>query len=105
VLILTATAADTVRQLMASARASAEPHAGVRISAAKARPAGTSVEITLVDEPETTDWTVEDAGARVFVDQGAAEFLEDKVLDAAVDARGVRFTILAQGSGARGEGE
>jgi iron-sulfur cluster assembly protein len=103
VLILTANAADTVRQLMARACASAEPHAGVRISAAKA--ADTSVEITLVDEPETTDRTVEDAGARVFVDEGTAEFLEDKVLDAAVDARGVRFTILAQGSGARGEGE
>ena len=104
-LILTANAADTVRQLMARACASAEPHAGVRISAAKARPADTSVEITLVDEPETTDRTVEEAGARVFVDEGTAEFLEDKVLDAAVDARGVRFTILAQGSGARGEGE
>jgi iron-sulfur cluster assembly protein len=94
VLILTANAADTVRQLMARACASAE-----------ARPADTSVEITLVDEPETTDRTVEEAGARVFVDEGTAEFLEDKVLDAAVDARGVRFTILAQGSGARGDGE
>jgi iron-sulfur cluster assembly protein len=101
VLILTATAADTVRQLMASARAAAEPHAGVRISAA----ADTSVDITLVDEPETTDRTVEEAGARVFVDEGTAEFLQDKVLDAAVDARGVRFTIFAQRSGARGEGE
>ena len=98
-LILTATAADTVRQLMASARAAAEPHAGVRISAAKARAADTSVDITLVDEPETTDRTVEEAEARVFVDEGAAEFLQDKVLDAAVDARGVRFTIRAQGQG------
>ena len=104
-LILTANAADTVRQLMARARASAEPHAGVRISAAEVRPAETSVEITLVDEPEATDRTVEEAGARVFVDEGTAEFLEDKVLDAAVDARGVRFLILAQGSGARGDGE
>ena len=105
VLILTATAADAVRQLMASARAAAEPHAGVRISAAKARAADTSVDITLVDEPETTDRTVEEAGARVFVDEGTVEFLQDKVLDAAVDARGVRFTILAQRSGARGKGE
>ena len=104
-LILTATAADAVRQLMASARAAAEPHAGVRISAAKVRAADTPVDITLVDEPETTDRTVEEAGARVFVDEGTAEFLQDKVLDAAVDARGVRFTILAQRSGARGEGE
>jgi Fe-S cluster assembly iron-binding protein IscA len=56
-------------------------------------------------EPETTDRTVEEAGARVFVDEDTAEFLQDKVLDAAVDARGVRFTILAQRSGARGKGE
>jgi iron-sulfur cluster assembly protein len=105
VLILTANAADTVRQLMASARASAEPHAGVRVSAGQAGPADTSVDIKLVDEPDTTDQTIEAAGARVFVDEGAAEFLDDKVLDAAVEATGVRFTILAQGSGARAEGE
>ena len=104
-LILTANAADTVRQLMASARASAEPHAGVRVSAGEAGGADTPVEITLVEEPDAADQTIEAAGARVFVDQGTAEFLDDKVLDAAVEATGVRFSIRAQGSGAQDEGE
>jgi iron-sulfur cluster assembly protein len=94
VLTLTPTAADTVRQLLASARASAEPHAGVRISTARRGRADSSVEVTLADEPEATDQTIDEAGATVFVDETAAEFLDDKVLDASVEAKGVRFTIL-----------
>jgi iron-sulfur cluster assembly protein len=94
VLTLTPTAADTVRQLLASARASAEPHAGVRISTARRGRADSAVEVTLADEPEATDQTIDEAGATVFVDETAAEFLDGKVLDASVEARGVRFTIL-----------
>jgi iron-sulfur cluster assembly protein len=94
VLTLTPTAADTVRALLASARASAEPHAGVRISAPRPSNAAESVEVTLAAEPEATDQTIDEAGAAVFVDETAAEFLDDKVLDASVEAKGVRFTIL-----------
>jgi iron-sulfur cluster assembly protein len=101
VLTLTSTAAETVRQLMASARASAEPYAGVRISAVRRTVAGTSVEIALADEPKPTDQRIEDAGATVFIDATAAEFLDDKVLDASIEAEGVRFTILEPPSGAR----
>lgn len=89
-LTLTPTAADTGRQLLASARASAEPHAGIRISTARRGRADTSVEVTLADEPEATDQTIDEAGATVFLDETAAEFLDDKVLDASVEAEGVR---------------
>ena len=102
-LTLTPTAADTVRQLLASARASAEPHAGIRISTARRGRAHTSVEVTLADEPEATDQTIDEAGATVFVDETAAEFLDDKVLDASVEAKGVHFTILNPRSRARGQ--
>jgi iron-sulfur cluster assembly protein len=105
VLTLTPTAADTVRQLMASARASAEPHAGVRISPGVPGPAGTPLEVGLADEPEATDQTIEEAGATVFLEATAAEFLDDKVLDASVEAEGVRFTILEPRAGAPGEGK
>jgi iron-sulfur cluster assembly protein len=103
VLTLTPTAADTVRQLLASARASAEPHAGVRITTARRGRADTAVEVTLADEPGAMDQTIDEAGATVFVDETAAEFLDDKVLDASIEAKGVRFTVLkprprAQGS-------
>lgn len=101
-LTLTPTAADTVRQLLASARASAEPHAGVRISTARRSRADTAVEVTLADEPGATDHTIDEAGATVFVDETAAEFLDDKVLDASVEAKGVRFTVLNPRSRARG---
>jgi iron-sulfur cluster assembly protein len=94
VLTLTPTAADTVRQLLASARASAEPHAGVRISTARRGGADTAVEATLADEPGAADHTIDEAGATVFVEQTAAEFLDDKVLDVSVEAKGVRFTVL-----------
>jgi iron-sulfur cluster assembly protein len=103
VLTLTPTAADTVRQLLASARASAEPHAGVRISTPRPSRAAESVEVTLAAEPEATDQTIDEAGATVFVDETAAEFLDDKVLDASVEAKGVRFTILNSRSHAPGE--
>jgi iron-sulfur cluster assembly protein len=103
VLTLTPTAAETVRRLLASARASAEPHAGVRISTARRERADTSVEATLADQPEATDQTIDEAGATVFVDETASEFLDDKVLDASVEAKGVRFTILNPRSRARRE--
>jgi Fe-S cluster assembly iron-binding protein IscA len=89
VLALTPTAADTVRHLMASARASAEPHAGVRISTVRPGRADKSVEVTLAAEPEATDQKIDEAGATVFVDETAAEFLDDKILDASVEAKGV----------------
>jgi hypothetical protein len=53
-----------------------------------------SVEVTLAAEPEATDQKIDEAGATVFVDETAAEFLDDKTLDASVEAKGVRFTIL-----------
>jgi hypothetical protein len=47
---------------MVSARASAEPHAGVRLSSGVPGPAGTPLEVALADEPEAADQTIE-AGA------------------------------------------
>jgi Fe-S cluster assembly iron-binding protein IscA len=102
VLTLTPAAAATVRQLLASAHASAEPHAGVRVSTARRGRADTSVEVTLADEPQATDQTIDEAGATVFVDETAADDLDDKVLDAYVEAKGVRFTILDPRSRGRG---
>jgi Fe-S cluster assembly iron-binding protein IscA len=104
VLTLTPTAADAVRQLMASARASAEPHAGVRFSSGAPGPAGTPLQVALADEPEAADQTIEEGGATVFVEASAAEFLDDKILDASVEADGVRFTILEPREDAAGEG-
>jgi iron-sulfur cluster assembly protein len=105
VLTLTSTAADAIRQLMTSARASAEPHAGIRISPGEPGPTGTPLELALADAPEATDQTIEHRGATLFVEENAAELLDDKILDASVEADGVHFTILEPQPGAPGNHE
>jgi Fe-S cluster assembly iron-binding protein IscA len=104
VLTLTPTAADAVRQLLASARASAEPHAGVRVSFGVPGSAGTPLRVALADEPDAADQTIEEGGATVFVEAAVAEFLDDKILDASVESDGVRFALLELQEDAADEG-
>lgn len=79
-------------------------HAGVRISSGVPGPAGAPLRVALADEPEVADQRIEEGGATVFVEASAAEFLDDKILDASVEADGVRFTILELRDHAAGEG-
>ena len=39
---------------------------------------------------------IDEEGARVFVDEHAAEFLDDKVLDASIIGEEIRFAIAEQ---------
>jgi iron-sulfur cluster assembly protein len=56
--------------------------------------------LTTATTPEAGDQVVEDQGARVFLEETAAETLEDKVLDAQVDeSGGVQFTLAIQPDG------
>jgi hypothetical protein len=50
------------------------------------------------EAPQPGDQVVEaEAGARVFLEENAAETLDDKILDAQVDDNGgVQFTIAVQ---------
>ncbi|MDQ4084304.1 MAG: Fe-S cluster assembly protein HesB [Actinomycetota bacterium] len=53
--------------------------------------------LTTATEPESGDQVVEEQGARVFLEETAAQTLEDKVLDAQVDeSGGVQFTLAIQ---------
>jgi iron-sulfur cluster assembly protein len=53
--------------------------------------------LTTATEPESGDKVVEEQGARVFLEETAAETLDDKVLDAQVDeSGGVQFTLAIQ---------
>lgn len=57
-----------------------------------------SFTIAPVGGAEPADLVVEQSGATVFLDQGAAEVLDDKVLDAVVDDQGrVEFALAHQG--------
>jgi Fe-S cluster assembly iron-binding protein IscA len=89
---LTPIAAEAVQQL-ASAPGMPE-EGGVRISPGTPSPTGTPLQLQLAAEPEVDDQTIHDKGATVFVEAHVAEFLDDKVLDAAVEDTGVRFSIV-----------
>ena len=78
------------------AQQSTGPDAGLRIHSS-----GTDAEprfaVTVASTPEPGDAVVGDDEIRVFLEQAAAEALDDKVLDAAVDEQGaVSFTLLPQ---------
>jgi len=90
-LTMTPNAAEAVRALAAGD--AVEPSRGIRISAGTATMNGAPLEVALVDGPEAADQTIDDSGARLFVSPEVAPFLDDKVLDAEVDAGQVRFAI------------
>jgi len=91
-LTLTDTAADVVKQIL-DQNATAD-EAGVRIS----QDADTDAfGLAPVESPEPGDQVLDDDGARVFLDERAAVSLDDKVLDAQVDADGsVQFAVGVQ---------
>jgi iron-sulfur cluster assembly protein len=91
VLTLTPTAAEVVRTLVDQ---SADPDSGgLRIAATESGVEGVSLELSLVGEPEATDAMVEQEGATVYLDPGAAELLDDKLLDAQVADDHVTFVL------------
>ena len=70
--------------------------AGLRITATPSpEPA---FEVTLAEQAEPGDQVAEQGEATVYLDNRAAELLDDKVLDAAVDPEGhVEFALAQQG--------
>ncbi len=95
-LVLTQDAAMVIRSIVQSADVS---EGGLRISARPITDEQAALEIQLADEPEEQDEVVEQEGAQVFLEPEVAEALSDKVLDAAVEEEGVRFTIVDQTEG------
>ncbi|HET6625786.1 MAG TPA: Fe-S cluster assembly protein HesB [Nocardioidaceae bacterium] len=56
-----------------------------------------ALHVMPTETPQPGDQVLEDAGARVFLEETAAETLDDKILDAQVDDNGgVQFTIAVQ---------
>jgi Fe-S cluster assembly iron-binding protein IscA len=71
--------------------------AGLRIASPPGddAPVG-QLQLTVAAVPAEADQVIDDEGARVFVDEAAAEFLDDKVLDANVVGQEVHFAIAEQ---------
>jgi iron-sulfur cluster assembly protein len=69
--------------------------AALRISASEV--GATDLSLAVATQAEPNDTVIENAGAKVFVEQNAALVLDDKVLDAQIDDEGsVRFSIDVQ---------
>jgi iron-sulfur cluster assembly protein len=68
--------------------------AGLRITAPPTGEA--SFELSVAATPAEDDQVVEEQGAQVFLEPGAAGLLEDKRLDAQVETSQVTFTIAQQ---------
>lgn len=94
-LTLTPTAAEAVRQLVAAAPVA--DSGGLRIAPGETTPAGTALEITIVDGPETADEAVDEEGAHVYLEPHVAQFLDDKVLDAQLAEGTVSFAVREHG--------
>ena len=59
-----------------------------------------ALQVTATAGPGQGDQVIEAAGARVFLEPQAAAYLEDKVLDAQLDAQGkAHFSLGVQGPG------
>jgi iron-sulfur cluster assembly protein len=94
-LALTDNAVEAVQEILSSSEAMPET-SGLRLVA---DPAGAQAnfQLSVVALPAEDDEVIEEQGARVFLDREAAALLEDKVLDASVEANEVAFTITDQG--------
>ncbi|TAJ48114.1 MAG: Fe-S cluster assembly protein HesB [Herbiconiux sp.] len=92
-LTLTDNAGAVVKNI-ADRTAAASPdvtETGLRISSAED---GNEFQVAVAPHPEPDDQVVESSGARVYIDEAAAVALDDKILDAQVDAEGaVRFSL------------
>lgn len=90
-LTLTDNAVTVIRSL---AEQQQDPLCGLRIAT---DPTAGSLMLSLVPEPLDGDRVLDTEGARLFLDTEAAQFLEDKALDAAVDDQGaVQFAVADQ---------
>jgi Fe-S cluster assembly iron-binding protein IscA len=82
------------------------PKASEAITAALERAGGApdlqALHVEVAEAPRADDRVVEADGAHVFLAPEAAAALEDKVLDAKQDERGVRFAVSHQPPGDAG---
>jgi iron-sulfur cluster assembly protein len=70
--------------------------AGLRITSDASPDA--AFEVSAAQQAEPGDLVVEQGGATIYLDESAAQLLDDKVLDAAVDPAGkVEFALALQG--------
>ena len=93
-LALTETAVQAVKDIVSASEEISET-GGLRLVAERAGMQA-NVQLSVVSLPAEDDEVIEDQGARVFLEPGAASLLDDKILDASVEHNQVAFTIADQ---------
>lgn len=94
-LAMTEAAAEAISALTAQLD---EETAGVRFAMQQGEDTEPALALSVAAEPQNGDQILgTDAGAKVFLEQGAAEILDDKVLDVQRDDEGqLNFAVLQQ---------
>jgi len=94
VITLTPSATKTIERILASPEI--PDGAGVRISPADPGTDGASegqLALRVAEEPDAGDQVIEEQGARVFVQETAAQYLDQMSLDADIVDEEVRFRL------------
>ena len=90
-LTVTAEAADAAGKMVE--RSEFPETGGLRIYSTPVTGSEATIRLTVVAEPEPADQVIESEGSKIFLEQNAAQFLDDKVLDASFEDRSIRFAI------------
>ena len=93
-------ASEAIRDLVAASDLS--ENAGIRITNRPGVPG--TLDLSLVPEADEADEIVEGQGAAVFLDDEAAELLDDKTLDAQRHGEQVAFRIVERDGDQNGDG-
>jgi len=96
VLTITTEAAQAINAIVVS---SPIPQGGLKISAKPMSDSESTLELSVVEGPTTSDSVIEEQGTKVFVEEAVSGYLEDKVLDAQVEDEQIRFTLQDQTPG------
>jgi iron-sulfur cluster assembly protein len=92
-LVLTEAAAEVVKSVTTTPQT--PDGAGIRIAASPEPENAGGLQLTAATAPDESDQVIEAAGARVFVEERAAAYLDDKILDARLDEQGMAHFSLA----------
>ena len=91
---LTEAAAAAIRDLLEQADLGEE--AGLRVTAEMDEKGEPGLHLSFEPEPPDEDQVVRAHGVNVFLDPSAAEYLEDKVLDAKLHGNHAHFDVANQ---------
>lgn len=92
-LAITDTAADAIRGIVTAP--GLPEGAGLRIAHSESEQAS-ALEVSVADLPAESDRVLDEAGARVFLEDAVVEMLDDKLLDAQIEGTRVGFTLMEQ---------